>query len=142
MNIKPLHKDFIVPTRGTDKSGGYDLYMPEGGTVFGDAPVAEKVGLGFAAEIPEGHVGIILPRSGKGVNFGLELNNTAGIIDADYRGEWMVAIRMKNQGKFTWEAGERLFQLLIVPVAAVALTVVDALDDTVRGEGGWGSTGS
>lgn len=141
MNIKPIHENFIAPTKGTDKSGGYDLYMPEAGSIFGDAPVAEKVKLGFAAEIPEGHVGILLPRSGKGVNFGLELNNTAGIIDADYRGEWMVAMRMKNQGKFTWEAGERLFQLLIVPVASVEMSVVDALDDTERGEGGWGSTG-
>ncbi len=141
MNIKPMHEAFKCPTKGTDKSGGYDLYMPEAGNLYYDEPEALKVKLGFAAEVPEGHVALIVPRSGKGVNNGLALNNTCGVIDADYRGEWMAALRLKNHRPFSWAAGERLLQVLIVPVATVDLTVVEELDDTVRGAGGFGSTG-
>lgn len=141
MNIKPLHKYFQCPTRGTDKSGGYDIYMPEGGTVTARGHEGIKIGLGFAAEVPEGHVAKIYPRSGKGVKHGLALNNTVGIIDADYRGEWMVAIRVHDNVNFFWDKGDRLFQFVIVPVATPELTVVDELDDTKRGNNGYGSTG-
>jgi len=141
MNIKPLHEGFKCPTKGSDKSGGYDLYMPEGGEVYHYIEIGLKVGLGFAAEIPEGYVGLILPRSGKGVNHGLELNNTAGVIDADYRGEWVVSMRMKDQGSLRWKAGDRLYQVLIVPVASLDMQVVEELDDTNRGHAGFGSTG-
>lgn len=142
MNIKPMHEAFKCPEKGTDKSGGYDLFMPEAGNLYHDEETALLVNLGFAAEVPEGHVALIVPRSGKGVKAGLSLNNTVGVIDADYRGEWMAALRLKNHRSFSWDAGERLLQVLIVPVADVVLNVVEELDDTVRGEGGFGSTGS
>jgi len=141
MNVKPLHPGFKCPTRGTGKSGGFDIYMPEGGMVTARGHEAIKIGLGFAAEVPEGHVAKIYPRSGKGVKHGLALNNTVGIIDADYRGEWMVGIRIHDNEDFFWEAGERLFQFVIVPVETPELTVVDELDDSERGSGGFGSTG-
>src|SRR5690554_2995403 len=81
IEIKSLHPMFQLPTKSRDKSGAYDLYMPQDGSIAGD--VVTEVPLGFAAAIPTGYVGLILPRSGVGVRNGLELNNTCGVIDAD-----------------------------------------------------------
>jgi dUTP pyrophosphatase len=142
MNIKPMHTAFKCPVKGTSKSGGYDIFMPEDGYVEPQAEEGVKIKLGFAAEVPEGHVVKIYPRSGKGVKNGLALNNTVGIIDADYRGEWMVSARIHNGIGLSWKAGDRLFQFVIVPVAAPDLMVVTELNDTARGEGGFGSTGT
>jgi len=141
MNIKPMHEAFKCPEKGTDLSGGYDLFMPEAGNLYYDEPAALIVKLGFAAEVPEGYVGLIVPRSGKGVKNGLALNNTVGVIDADYRGEWMAALRLQNHRPMSWEAGDRLLQVLFVKAESVDLNVVEDLDDTARGDGGWGSTG-
>jgi len=100
------------------------------------------VGLGFAAAVPEGHVALLLPRSGAGAKKGVSLNNTVGVIDPDYRGEWKACLRVKNKAPLKWEAGEKLLQAVIVPVARVELNQVEDLDETVRGDGGFGSTGS
>jgi dUTP pyrophosphatase len=141
MNIKTLHTNFRMPTKGTDGAGAYDLYMPEEGCVYKDEPEGVMVGLGFSAAVPKGHVALLLPRSGAGAKFGVALNNTAGIVDSDYRGEWKVSIRLHNDAPFKWNAGDRLFQMLIVPVADVTLNQVEELDTTSRGEGGFGSSG-
>lgn len=140
MNIQPLHPNFQVPTKGTEQAGAYDLYMPEAGYCAGDGRET-KVSLGFAAEIPQGHVALLLPRSGVGSKESLELNNTCGVIDADYRGPWFATLRTKNSGVYTWNAGDRLLQMLIVPVTQVQFNVVDDLSETSRGTGGLGSTG-
>lgn len=139
MRIKKLHNSLIMPTKGTEQAGAYDLYMPEAGIASGVVPT--MVGLGFAAAVPEGNVALILPRSSTGAKFGLELNNTAGIIDSDYRGEWKVAIRTKNGMPYCWQAGDRLFQFLIIPVTNVTLELSDDLPETARGTGGFGSSG-
>lgn len=98
-------------------------------------------GLGFAAAVPDGYVGVLLPRSSTGAKHGLELNNTCGVIDSDYRGEWKAAIRTKSGIPFAWQAGDRILQFMIVPLAQVSLELVDSLDETNRGTGGFGSTG-
>lgn len=140
MKIKALHPNFKTPTKSRETSGGYDLYMPEAGAVYGD--VVTEVPLGFAAAIPPGYVGLILPRSGVGVKNGLELNNTCGVIDADYRGEWKAFIRCKHpHTTVKWDSGDRLLQVLFVPVASFEFDLVDVLDETERGEGGFGSSG-
>lgn len=139
MLIKPLHPNFIMPTKGTQLAGAFDIYMPEAGSFPWDSKV--KVGLGFAAEVPVGHVALILPRSGEGSKYGLELNNTCGVIDSDYRGEWIVSLRTKNGESYSWEKGQRCLQFLIVPVANVTLEITDNLSSTERGTGGFGSTG-
>ena len=139
MNIQPLRPGFKVPTRGTERAGGYYIYMPEPGVLERDVK-GQMVPLGFAAEVPAGHVALLLPRSGAGAKLGVSLNNTVGVIDADYRGEWMACLRLKNHQPVTWEAGERLLQFVIVPVTTPELQVVDSLEDTFRGEGGFGST--
>jgi dUTP pyrophosphatase len=141
MLIKALHPDFIMPTKGTEKAGAIDLYMPVAGWT---SAVATRVGLGFSAAIPVGHIALILPRSGVGTKESLELNNTMGVIDADYRGEWVAWLRTKNGQKFNWNKGDRLLQALILPVAISAvsdLKQVQELDTTDRGAGGFGSTG-
>lgn len=140
MNIKKLHPNFKMPTRGTEHAGGYDLYMPEAGVLMPGATYGQMVPLGFAAEIPVGFVALLLPRSGAGAKHGVSLNNTVGVIDADYRGEWMACLRVKNGVPHRWEAGERLLQFILVPVGTTELNLVEELGTTNRGEGGFGST--
>lgn len=139
MNIKPLHPNFIMPSHGSARAAGYDIAMPEAGIVRRGA--ATKVALGFAAEVPEGYMAMLMPRSGVGFKKGLELHNTCGIIDADYRGEWFASLHIKTGEVFLWEAGERLLQFILVPVYTPILQLVDSISDTDRGEGGLGSTG-
>lgn len=138
MRIKPLHPNFILPIKSTLGAGAFDLYMPEAGTCNGKASV---ISLGFAAEVPPNHVALIFPRSGTGFKHGLELNNTCGVIDSDYRGEWKASIRTKSGLEFNWNSGDRVLQFLIVPITNVELELADDLNETERGEGGFGSTG-
>lgn len=139
MRIQPLHNDFIMPTKGSSQAGAFDIYMPS----FGYAGANPNlVGLGFAAEVPDGHIALLLPRSSAGSRYGLELNNTCGVIDSDYRGEWKAMLKTKDGSYHCWAKGERLLQFLIVPVANVTLVLTDMLTATVRGSGGFGSTGS
>lgn len=140
MDIKSLHPSFKLPTKSREHSGAYDLYMPTKGYVVGTAVI--EVGLGFAAAIPNGYVGLLLPRSGVGTQHGLELNNTCGVIDADYRGEWKAYIRCKSPyDSLSWSTGDRLLQVLFVPVGSFEFNLVDNLFDTERGTEGFGSSG-
>jgi dUTP pyrophosphatase len=138
MDIQSLHQAFIMPTKASDKAGAFDIFMPEAGEAAG---ASQLVGLGFAAAVPDGHVALLLPRSSAGAKHGVELNNTCGVIDSDYRGEWKAAIKTKSGGPFSWAAGDRVLQFLVVPIANISLNQVDSLDETARGEGGFGSTG-
>jgi dUTP pyrophosphatase len=127
-----------MPTKGSDQAGAHDIYMPEAGTATG---TSQMIDLGFAAEVPTGHVALLLPRSSTGAKHGLELNNTCGVIDADYRGTWKAAVKTKSGLPFSWEKGERLLQFLIIPVVSVNLEQVTDLSDTDRGTGGFGHSG-
>ena len=141
MKIKRLNPNFVIPTKSRTESGAYDIYMPESGTITGQVPT--MINLGFASAIPVGYVGLLLPRSGVGAKKGVELNNTCGVIDADYRGEWMASLKTKGiYDTFSWQAGERVLQVLFVPVLHVdEFILVDDLDNTERGAGGFGSSG-
>jgi dUTP pyrophosphatase len=139
MHITATHKGFIMPIKGSNRAGAFDIYMPEAGIANG---ISQLIGLGFAAAVPENHVALLLPRSGTGAKHGLELNNTCGVIDSDYRGEWKAAIRTKSGLPFNWEAGDRILQFLLVPVnTSVVLKQVEELNTTLRGTGGFGSSG-
>ena len=138
MKFVALHPNFKLPTRGTPQSAGHDIYMPESGEFNGVTPV--KVALGFKAAVPEGYVALLLPRSGAGFKKGVEVNNTCGVIDSDYRGEWFASVRTKGGHALKWEAGESLLQYVIVPYLHSEPELVDELDETERGEGGLGST--
>ena len=138
MRIKPLHSNFNTPTKGTNGAGAYDLYMPVSGSIPENGIC--KVGLGFAAEVPANHVALILPRSSTGAKYGVELNNTCGVIDSDYVHEWFATLKTKNGKELFWSAGERILQFIIVPVASVEFEIVDELEATER-KGGFGSSG-
>lgn len=138
MNITSLHSGFIMPSKGTEYAGAFDIYMPEAGIVAGETKL---IGLGFAAEVPNGHVALLMPRSSAGAKFGIELANTCGVIDPDYRGEWKAALRTKHGIPHEWQAGDRLVQFMVVPVAQITLNRVQTLGDTLRGAGGFGSSG-
>lgn len=139
MRFKALHPNFILPTKGSNGAGALDIYMPESGTVCLNQE--KTVNLGFAAAIPPGYVGLLLPRSGAGAKYGLELKNTCGVIDSDYRGEWKAVLRTKGSTTFSWKADDRVLQLVLVPVLEVLPELADDLDKTNRGTGGFGSTG-
>jgi dUTP pyrophosphatase len=139
MKVMLLHQNAELPTKGSQYAGAYDIYMPEGG--FASAYHAIKVGLGFAAEVPAGYVALLLPRSGVGALHGLELHNTCGVIDADYRGEWIATLKTKKSDGLHWQPGDRLLQYLLVPVLDSPPERVHALLPTRRADGGFGSTG-
>jgi dUTP pyrophosphatase len=139
MRINAIHPGFIMPSKGSIGAGAFDLYMPESGTAIGKSLL---FGLGFAAEVPIGHVALLLPRSSTGAKYGVELHNTCGVIDSDYRGEWKAALKTKTRLPYSWEAGERVLQFMIVPVVTPELELVDSLEDTARGKGGFGSSGN
>lgn len=138
MRIKPLHNNFIMPKKSTQGAGAFDIFMPENGCAD---RTTRLYGLGFSAAVPEGYVALIFPRSGVGAKHGVELNNTCGVIDSDYRGEWKAAIRTKNVLPYFWVTGDRVLQFLVVPVADVQLELVGELDTTERGIEGFGSSG-
>lgn len=139
MRIQSTSTDFIMPTKGSDQAGAFDIYMPKAGCATGDS---QLIDLGFASEVPAGHLALLLPRSSTGAKFGVELNNTCGVIDSDYRGSWKAALKTKNGSPYHWEKGDRLLQFIIVPVANVTLELVDNLSNTARGVGGFGSSGT
>ena len=144
MKIKPLVKDFIAPEYKTDNAGAFDIYLQEDIKIT--VGFINYINLGFAAAIPEGYVGILVPRSSIGIK-GIGLRNTVGIIDSDYRGEWKACIVTDEQGKnsfgdeMSFKRGERLLQCLIVPIKKETIEIVDDLELTSR-SGGFGSTGA
>lgn len=143
MKIKLLTEGAKVPTKGTDGAAGYDLYADMTGVnshVFVEHNKLTEVNTGVAISIPEGYVGIIKPRSGLAFIEGV--NTLAGVIDSDYTGHVKLLLTSHGCGTYTRVKHQiRIAQLLIIPVASFDFEVVDTLEDTERGEGGFGSTG-
>ena len=142
MKIKKLHPDAILPAYASGGAAGADLHAladEEGVTVGAGKTVL--VHTGVAVAIPEGYVGLVYARSGMASKRGLAPANKVGVIDSDYRGEIMVALHNHGDTAQTVAAGDRIAQLVIAPVVTAAFEEVDDLDDTVRGAGGFGSTG-
>ena len=142
IKIKKLSEEAIVPTYGTDFSAGADLYMLPGASVTVNPHETVMIHTGLAMEIPEGYAGLIFARSGLASKRGLAPANKVGVVDSDYRGEIMVALHNHGSEPKTIENGERIAQIVLVPYLAAEFDEVDELSDTVRGEGGFGSTGS
>ncbi len=141
VRIKKLNDAATVPTYGTEYSAGADLYSLKGEAVTVEAHKTVMVHTGIALEIPEGYAGLIFARSGLACKRGLAPANKVGVIDADYRGEIIVALHNHSDSAITVEGGERVAQLSIVPFLKAEFTLSDELSDTVRGSGGFGSTG-
>ncbi len=129
-----------LPTRAHDGDAGLDLYACEAAHL---GPGERwSVGTGIAVEIPEGHAGLVLPRSGLARKHGIALVNSPGLIDAGYRGEVRVLLLNTDPAEtFRIDPGDRIAQLVITPIALVEPVGVDALVESARGDGGFGSSG-
>ena len=141
--LSPLLGDDIpLPTYSTEGSAGLDLRAcieaPQ--TLVPGATLLIPTGLAIYIEDP-GYAAMILPRSGLGHKHGIVLGNLVGLIDSDYQGELMVSAWNRGNEAFTIEPGERIAQLIIVPVHQVAFDIVEEFAVTERGDGGFGSSG-
>ncbi|MBE6797867.1 MAG: dUTP diphosphatase [Ruminococcaceae bacterium] len=142
VKIKKLNQNAILPTYGSPFAAGADLYACEGKEITIEAGKTVLVHTGIALEIPEGYAGFIYARSGIASKRGLAPANKVGVVDSDYRGEIMVALHNHSDEVQTIADGERIAQMVIAPYLAVNFILADELDDTVRGTGGFGSTGT
>lgn len=142
VNIKKLNDKATVPTLGSEYAAGSDLYacIDEAVTIAPGETVLIKTGL--AMEIPVGYAGLIYARSGLASKRGLAPANKVGVVDSDYRGEVMVALHNHSKVDAVVEPNERIAQLVVTPFLSVSYTEVDELSDTVRGDGGFGSSGT
>jgi dUTP pyrophosphatase len=141
IRVKKLSPNAILPTYGTNEAAGADLYACLEDTVSIAPGETYWVGTGIALEVPKGCAGLIYARSSMGVKRGLAPANKVGVIDSDYRGEIRVVLLNHSNQMQTVSPGERVAQLIITPVLTPAYEEVDELSDTVRGVGGFGSTG-
>ena len=140
LRISKLKEGAILPARAHEGDAGLDLYASEAAHL---GPGERwSVGTGIAVEIPDGHAGLVLPRSGLAREHGISLVNSPGLIDSGYRGEVRVLLLNTDPAEvFRVEPGDRIAQLLIVPIALPAPVEAEALAESARGEGGFGSSG-
>ncbi len=142
IEIKKLRYNAIIPTRGSQYAAGYDLYACTDSDVIIIPPhKSVKIGTGIAVAVPEGYFGAIFARSGLAAKQGLRPANCVGVADSDYRGEYMVALHNDTDEPKTVNNGDRIAQLVIMPFMQAEFVETEALTDTQRGEGGFGSTG-
>ena len=139
--VKKLRPNAVMPTYGSAWAAGADLYACLEAPVIIAPGKTVLIPTGLAMEIPVGFAGLIYARSGLSVKRGLAPANKVGVIDADYRGEFMVALLNHGSESQTVCHGERIAQRVITPVFTPGFLEVEELSDTVRGEGGFGSTG-
>jgi dUTP pyrophosphatase len=141
LRVRRLHPAATLPARAYDGDAGYDLCAIEPATL---APGERAmIPTGIAIELPSGHAGLVLPRSGLAARHGIALVNAPGLIDAGYRGELRVLLlNTDREATFEIAAGDRIAQLVVVAVATTEVVESDALAATARGEGGFGSSGA
>ena len=142
MKIKLLNERAVVPTYGSSQAAGADLYAAVDKDIYINPHSTTMIGTGIAAEIPEGYFGAIFARSGLASKQGLRPANAVGVVDSDYRGEIKVALHNDTDIVQMVPVGSRIAQLVIIPYAKAKFEVVDNLDNTERGDGGFGSTGT
>lgn len=140
--IKKLNPEATLPTYGSEYAAGADLYACIDEAVSFEPGETKLIKTGLAMELPVGYAGLIYARSGLASKKGLAPANKVGVIDADYRGEVMVALHNHSTVTTFIEPKERIAQLVIAPYLTAHFEETDELSDTVRGEGGFGSTGS
>lgn len=142
VNLKKLREHAMIPTYGSCYAAGADLYACLEENIIIQAGETVFIPTGIAMEIPVGYAGLVYARSGLASKKGLAPANKVGVIDADYRGEIMVALYNHSKGCVTVEPNERIAQLVITPFLTAQYVEVAELNDTTRGEGGFGSTGT
>ena len=142
IKIKKLSENATIPTRGSSQAAGYDLYAANTEMITIEPHKTEKVPTDLALEIPEGYFGGIFARSGLATKSGLAPANKVGVVDSDYRGNVIVALHNDTDVPRVIDIKERIAQLVVMPYLNVEFDKVDELDDTERGTGGFGSTGT
>lgn len=142
LNFKKLNENAVMPTYGSEFAAGADLYAcTNGETVVIESGETKLIKTGLAMEIPEGYAGLIYARSGIANKRGLAPSNKVGVVDSDYRGEIMVSLHNHSNETQSIADGERIAQMVITPFLKVEYQEVEEISETVRGEGGFGSTG-
>ena len=141
IKVKKLHPAAQLPTYGTEFSAGADLYacLEEPVTILPGE--TKKIPTGIAMELPNGTAGLIYTRSSLGTKRGLAPANKVGVVDSDYRGEFLIFLHNHGSEPQTVTHGERVAQLVVTPVFTPGFLEADTLSDTARGTGGFGSTG-
>lgn len=142
LSVKRLSPQAVLPQYATEGAAGMDLHACL------DAPVTiapgqrVKIPTGLAIALPDaGYAAFLFPRSGLGVKAGITLPNCVGVVDSDYRGEVIVGLVNLSDAPYTVQPGDRIAQMVLLPVARANVREADRLDDTQRGAGGFGSTG-
>lgn len=139
VSFQRLDRELSIPIKAHPGDAGFDLVTSVDVELGPGERVAAPTGLAVA--IPDGFAGLVLPRSGHAARHGVGVVNAPGLIDSGYRGEIKVILINHGSDRVHFARGERIAQLMITPVPSVVLTEVDSLDETVRGAGGFGSSG-
>lgn len=142
INVKKLNEKAIMPTYGSEYAAGADLYACIDSEVTVAPHATVMIPTGIAIELPVGYGGFIYARSGLASKRNLAPANKVGVVDCDYRGEVKVALHNHGETAQTVAVGERIAQLVVAPYITAEFIEADELSDTVRGAGGFGSTGT
>ena len=141
VRVKRVSEYAKLPTRGSEKAAGYDLYAALGEPVRIRPHSTVKIDTGLQFELPDGFFAAIFARSGIAAREGLRPANCTGVCDSDYRGNYIVAMHNDSEEARVIEPGERIAQMIVMPYLAVEFEETRELTQTARGDGGFGSTG-
>lgn len=144
IQFKRLCDTAKVPVRGSEKAAGYDIcacIRNDSKQIVIPSYTCQIIGTGLAIEAPEGTFAALFPRSGLSTKYGLRLANCVGVVDEDYRGEYMIAMYNDSTESQVIKDGERIAQIVFIPYVSVDFEEVPELTDSFRGVGGFGSTG-
>lgn len=139
LKIKPVHPDFKIPTYGTEKAACFDMYAPEDFLVL--ARSSATLDLGFKVELPPGYFMEVRPRSGMATKYSVTVMNSPGTVDEDYRGNVLVCLFNSGPTNYHVKKGDRVGQAMLRRYEHAEFEIAEELSETVRGEGGMGSTG-
>ena len=141
IKLKKLNSNAKIPERGSNLAAGYDLFANLENPVTIEPHETLLIGTGIACAIPDGYFGGVFARSGLSLKEGLRPANCVGVIDSDYRGEIKVSLHNDSTQSRRVVPNQKIAQLVVIPFLTVSFNEVEELDDTDRGEGGFGSTG-
>lgn len=142
IELKPMKDTAIIPKYATDGSAGVDLHACIDAPIFLEPGSTVLVGTGLSMHMKDRNaVALLMPRSGLGHKHGIVLGNLTGVIDSDYQGEIMVSLWNRSNTVYEVQPTDRIAQMLIIPVLHARFSIVDSFEDTLRGSGGFGSTG-
>lgn len=141
IKIKKIRETAKIPTKGSNEAAGYDLYADIQSPVRIEPGTVMKIGTGISTQLSTNIAALIFPRSGLSTKKGLRLANCVGLVDPDYRGEYIVALYNDSEVAQIVEPGERIAQVVFTPFYSVNFIETNELNDTERGEGGFGASG-